>query len=109
MSSLRETLQANLDAVDARITKAARRSGRDRSAIELIAVSKTFPSDAVFAAAECGQRAFGENYVQEAVTKIEEVRRRAPGRSLVWHFIGPIQSNKTRAIAEAFDWVQSVD
>lgn len=109
MSSLRETLQGNLDAVDARITKAARRSGRDRSSIELVAVSKTFPADAVLAAAECGQSCFGENYVQEAVAKIAETRRRAPSRDLTWHFIGPIQSNKTRAIAETFDWVQSVD
>jgi pyridoxal phosphate enzyme (YggS family) len=109
MSSLRETLQANLQAVNTRITKAARRAGRDPDAIQLVAVSKTFPAEAVLAAAESGQAAFGENYVQEAVAKIQEIERRKPARPLQWHFIGPIQSNKTRAIAESFDWVQSVD
>jgi len=108
MSSLRETLQANLHAVHARITQAARGAGRDPTAIRLIAVSKSFDAKSVAAAAECGQVAFGENYVREAVDKMAEARRLS-AQPLQWHFIGPIQSNKTRDIAAHFDWVQSVD
>jgi pyridoxal phosphate enzyme (YggS family) len=109
MSRLRETLQANLRVVHERITKAARGVGRVGDDIVLVAVSKTFGPEAVVAAAECGQRDFGENYVQEAVDKITRARDLAPDLVLRWHFIGPIQSNKTRPIAEHFDWVQSVD
>lgn len=109
MSSLREHLQANLQAVHERITKAARGAGRDPEEIRLLAVSKSFPAAAVIDAARAGQSAFGENYVQEALPKIAEVEREASDLSLEWHFIGPIQSNKTRAIAEHFAWVQSVD
>ncbi len=76
--------------------------------IKLLAVSKTFGADAVIAAALAGQQAFGENYVQEAVQKIASVRTVRPDLALEWHFIGPIQSNKTRLIAENFDWVQSL-
>lgn len=72
-----------------------------------MAVSKTFGPDAVQEAFNAGQRAFGENYLQEALDKMAALQGRAPG--LVWHFIGPIQSNKTRPIAEHFDWVHSVD
>jgi len=102
-------LQANLDRVHERITKAARAAGRPEEAVKLIAVSKTFAAEAVVAAAACGQRDFGENYAQEAVDKMVQVRSAAPDAQLHWHFIGPIQSNKTRVIAEHFDWVQSVD
>jgi len=109
MSSLRETLQANLLGVHERITKAARGARRPEGGIVLVAVSKTFPPEAVIAAAKCGQNDFGENYVQEALEKIAEVRHREPRLRICWHYIGPIQSNKTRAIAENFDWVQSVD
>jgi pyridoxal phosphate enzyme (YggS family) len=109
MSMLRETLQANLRAVHERITKAARGAGRDPEGIRLLAVSKSFPAAAIIDAAHAGQRAFGENYVQEALQKMAEVQSEAPELALEWHFIGPIQSNKTRAIAEHFDWVQSVD
>jgi pyridoxal phosphate enzyme (YggS family) len=77
--------------------------------VELLAVSKTFGADAVIAAAEAGQAAFGENYLQEALEKIAAVRATRPDLELEWHFIGPIQSNKTRPIAEHFDWVHSVD
>ena len=102
-----ETVQARLRAVTERIATAARAAGRDPANVSLVAVSKTFPADAVAAAHAAGQVAFGENYVQEAVEKIETLR---PQRGeLEWHFIGPIQSNKTRAIAEQFDWVQSID
>lgn len=109
MSRLRDALQANLAGVHERITLAARGAGRDGGAITLVAVSKTFPAEAVLAAADCGQRHFGENYLQEAVGKIGQIRQQAPQHHLSWHFIGPIQSNKTRPIAEHFDWVQSVE
>ncbi|MGB2816549.1 MAG: YggS family pyridoxal phosphate-dependent enzyme [Burkholderiaceae bacterium] len=107
MSSSRETVQANLQAVHERIARAARVAGRDTATIALLAVSKTFPPEAILAAHSAGQRAFGENYVQEALDKIERLKDLRGG--LEWHFIGPVQSNKTRAIAEHFDWVQSVD
>lgn len=109
MSSLQETVQANLRAVHERITQATRVAGRAPQDVVLVAVSKTFPAEAVVAAAAAGQADFGENYVQEAVAKIARVRELAPGSALRWHFIGPIQSNKTRDIAEHFDWVQSID
>jgi len=99
------TIQNNLQAVKTRIAAACMASGRPESAVQLVAVSKTHPAQAVRAAADAGQRDFGENYVQEALTKIE-VMADLP---LVWHFIGPIQSNKTRAIAQAFHWVHSLD
>jgi pyridoxal phosphate enzyme (YggS family) len=109
MSSLDDTLQANLRMVHERINSAARSVQRTADAVLLVAVSKTFPAEAVLAAARCGQLHFGESYVQEAVDKLTRVRSLAPTLALQWHFIGPIQSNKTRAIAEHFDWVQSVD
>ena len=101
-------LQANLRALHERITKAARAAGRDSSSVRLLAVSKAFPATVIAEAARAGQRAFGENYVQEALAKMDELVDSAD-QPLEWHFIGPIQSNKTRAIAQAFDWVQSVD
>ncbi len=99
------TIQNNLQAVKTRIAAACKASGRPESAVRLVAASKTFPAQAIREAAEAGQRDFGENYVQEAVAKIEALT----DLPLVWHFIGPIQSNKTRAIAEAFHWVHSLD
>jgi pyridoxal phosphate enzyme (YggS family) len=75
----------------------------------LLAVSKTFPAEAVLEAAACGQRAFGENYLQEGVDKIAAVAKALPDTRLEWHFIGPIQSNKTRPIAAHFDWVHTVE
>jgi pyridoxal phosphate enzyme (YggS family) len=92
----------------ARIEAAARASGRGADSVTLLAVSKTFAAPVIAAAAALGQAAFGENYVQEALAKME--RLAAAGiAGLTWHFIGPIQSNKTRAIAERFDWVQSLE
>ena len=99
----------NLQAVRERIAAAARAALRDAQSVRLLAVSKTFGPEAVIAAAEAGQRAFGENYLQEAVDKMAAVRADRPDLLLEWHFIGPIQSNKTRPIAEHFDWVHSVD
>ena len=109
LQTLPVNLQANLEAVDERITKAARAAGRDPSSVRLLAVSKAFGADAILSAAAAGQRAFGENYVQEAAAKIIGIQALRPDLAFEWHFIGPIQSNKTRAIAESFDWVQSVD
>lgn len=96
---------ARLHALQARIARAAAEAGRDPATVALLAVSKTFGAAAVRAVAACGQREFGENYLQEALEKQVELRDLA----LEWHFIGPIQSNKTRAIAENFSWVHSVD
>ena len=109
LPTLPANLQANLQALHERITKAARGVGRDPSSVRLLAVSKAFGPDAILSAAAAGQRAFGENYVQEAAGKITALRLLRPDLGFEWHFIGPIQSNKTRAIAEQFDWVQSVD
>lgn len=99
------TIGERLQAVHARIEAAARVAGRDPAAVSLLAVSKTWPAAAVREAAAAGQRAFGENYVQEGVDKIEALRDLA----LEWHFIGPLQSNKTRPVANAFDWVHGID
>ena len=97
----------NLRAVHARIERAAQAAERSPDTIHLLAVSKTFPADDVRAAFAAGQRAFGENYVQESISKIEAL---ADLRAQIeWHFIGPLQSNKTRPVAEHFDWVHSVD
>ncbi|MFP4889758.1 YggS family pyridoxal phosphate-dependent enzyme [Paraburkholderia sp. EG304] len=97
----------NLADVHERIAWAAQAAGRDAQSVMLLAVSKTFPADAVRAAHAAGQRAFGENYVQEALDKIQTLADLRA--SLEWHFIGPLQSNKTRPVAEHFDWVHSVD
>ncbi|MCK7544556.1 YggS family pyridoxal phosphate-dependent enzyme [Marinobacter bryozoorum] len=96
----------NIRSVTRRIQKATEASGRADGSVHLLAVSKTRPADDLRLAAAAGQQAFGENYLQEALDKIE-VLADLPG--LEWHFIGPIQSNKTRAIAEHFQWVHSVD
>ncbi|MFM0741301.1 YggS family pyridoxal phosphate-dependent enzyme [Paraburkholderia xenovorans] len=97
----------NLEAVQQRIALAAHVAGRDTRSIHLLAVSKTFPAEDVRAAYAVGQRAFGENYVQEAITKVDALADLRA--SIEWHFIGPLQSNKTRPVAERFDWVHSVD
>jgi pyridoxal phosphate enzyme (YggS family) len=99
----------NLQVVHEQIIDAARSAGRDPQAISLLAVSKTFDADAVMEAASAGQVAFGENYLQEALDKMAAIRLAQPDLLLKWHFIGPIQSNKTRPIAEHFDWVHSVE
>ena len=98
-------IETNLQAVHARIEQACLRAQRPLSDVTLLAVSKTFGPEAVQAAFTCGQLAFGESYVQEAVEKILTLRH----LGLQWHCIGPIQSNKTRLVAEHFDWVHTVD
>lgn len=99
------TIAVRLQAVHDRIARAAHAAGRSADEIALIAVSKTVPAERIAEAHRCGQRAFGENYVQEALAKIDALR----ALPIAWHYIGPIQSNKTRAIAEHFDWVHSID
>lgn len=99
------TIAKNIAKVRTRIREAAQACGRDPETVGLLAVSKTKPAAAVREAHACGQRDFGENYLQEALNKQAELSDLA----LTWHFIGPIQSNKTRPIAEHFAWVHSVD
>jgi len=99
------SIASKLQAVKQRIETAAQQAGREQNEIQLIAVSKTHPAEAIRAAYEAGQRVFGESYVQEALDKIAQLA----SLNIEWHFIGPIQSNKTRAIANAFNWVHSVD
>ncbi len=113
------SIGSNLQEVKERIARACAAAGRDAklitrarvpgagAGITLLAVSKTFGAEAVREAHAAGQRAFGENYVQEALAKIEALADL--GSDLEWHLIGPLQSNKTRAVAERFDWVHSVD
>ena len=95
----------NLQQVTTRLQQACHNAGRDPAAVRLLAVSKTFPADAVVQAHAAGQTAFGENYIQEGVEKIQALAH----LPLEWHCIGPIQSNKTRPVAEHFHWVHTVD
>lgn len=99
------TISANWQAVKERIAQAEARAHRPVGSVALLAVSKTWPSSSVREAAAAGQREFGENYLQEAQAKMAELA----DLNLVWHFIGPLQSNKTTAIARLFDWVHGVD
>jgi len=99
------SIHDNLQAVRERMARAAAAAGRDPAGVMLLAVSKTHPAALVGEACAAGQRAFGENYLQEALEKMDAL----PERGIEWHLIGPLQSNKTRQVAERFDWVQSVD
>lgn len=103
------TIVRNLQLVRDRITTACVAAGRNPATVRLLVVSKTFGAEAVAEAASDGQRAFGENYITEGVEKILALRQQADVPALEWHCIGPVQSNKTRLVAEHFDWVQSVD
>jgi pyridoxal phosphate enzyme (YggS family) len=111
MSRVSEGLQG----VRARIAAALAAAGRPAGSVTLVAVSKTFPAEAVVDAMEAGHLAFGENYAQEGVEKMAaaqgllQARGIVPAAAPAWHFIGPIQSNKTRAIAQHFDWVHGVE
>lgn len=95
----------NLQHVATRLQQACHMAGRDPTSVRLLAVSKTFPADAVVQAHTAGQTAFGENYIQEGVEKIQALAH----LPLEWHCIGPIQSNKTRLVAEHFQWAHTVD
>jgi len=97
----------SLQVTKTRIAAACVAAGRPPNAVQLLVVSKTFPGSAVREAFAAGARAFGENYVQEGLAKVEELADLR--RQIEWHLIGPLQSNKTKPVAEAFDWVDSVD
>ena len=99
------TIQNNLQMVRNRLSVSCQLAGRDSAGVTLLAVSKTFGPDAVAEAYAAGQTAFGENYIQEALAKITALRQ----LPLEWHCIGPVQSNKTRLVAEHFDWIHTVD
>jgi pyridoxal phosphate enzyme (YggS family) len=98
-------IETNLQSIWLRMAKACQAAARDPASVRLLAVSKTFAAEAVAQAHAAGQCDFGENYIQEGVEKIQALVH----LPLVWHCIGPIQSNKTRLVAEHFDWVHSVD
>ena len=100
-------LQNNLNAIKERIHQAAKACGRSAQDVKLLAVSKTFPAEDVRDAHSYGQTCFGENYVQEGVAKVLALKDLRS--SIEWHFIGPIQSNKSKDVAENFDWVHSID
>ena len=99
------SIHDNLQAVKDRIARAAAAAGRAPESVTLLAVSKTHPATAIEAAYAAGQRAFGENYVQEAAEKIEALR----DLDIEWHLVGPLQTNKTRIAAGRFAWVHTVD
>jgi len=101
MSSIAQSLEE----IRNRVTVLERRYGRSPGEVSVLAVSKTKPPQAVRAAAKTGQRDFGENHLQDALTKLDDLE----DLDLVWHFIGPVQSNKTRVVAARFDWVHSID
>ena len=103
------SIKQNIEQVITQIGLAAEKCGRDAETVQLLAVSKTKPIAAIEEAIAAGHTAFGENYVQEGVEKIQYFATQDTPSPLSWHFIGPIQSNKTRPIAEHFDWVHSVD
>ncbi len=101
-----ESLPERLHNVRERITRACEACGRDPGEVQLLAVSKGHSAERIQALADLGQKAFGENYLQEARDKMDRFEGRT---GLEWHFIGALQSNKTRAVAERFDWVHTVD
>jgi pyridoxal phosphate enzyme (YggS family) len=105
LGRMNASIADNLAQVHAQIHASCQAAGRAESSVRLLAVSKTWGADAVRAAHAAGQTAFGENYIQEAVDKITALQ----DLPLEWHCIGPIQSNKTRLVAEHFDWVHSID
>ena len=100
---------AGLARVQSRIDAAVLQAGRERTDVSLLAVSKLQTADKIQSLYAAGQRAFGENYVQEAVDKIAQFAAKPLFADIVWHLIGPLQSNKTRVVAENFRWVHSVD
>jgi len=99
----------NWQQVNAEVAEACKQSSRHIDDVKLLAVSKTKPVERIKALAQRGQRDFGENYLQEALEKITQLRAEAEAEDIVWHYIGSIQRNKTRDIAEHFDWVQTLE
>jgi len=104
-----DELLSNWQQVNAEVAKACKQSHRDIDEVQLLAVSKTKPVEMISTLVKKGQRDFGENYLQEALEKITQLRGEAEGEGIVWHYIGSIQRNKTRDIAEHFDWVQTLE
>jgi pyridoxal phosphate enzyme (YggS family) len=103
-------ISKNITNVEQKIIQAAQRAGRNADQIQLLAVSKTKPVALIKEAYQAGLRHFGENYVQESIEKIQQIKLDADfEQPILWYFIGPLQSNKTRPVAENFDWVQSVE
>ena len=109
MSELQPGLPEHLARVSGEIARAEARAGRTPGSVRLLAVGKTFDAQALLVAANAGVRAFGENYAQEGCGKVDWFREHHPELELEWRFIGPLQANKTRGVAERFDWVESVD
>ena len=109
MSILKPGLAERYERVKQSLTDDESRCGRKPGSVFLLPVSKTFGIEALEEAVKCGMRTFGENYVQEGCEKIEYFKKMHPELALTWHFIGHLQSNKTRPVAEHFDWVQTVD
>lgn len=98
------SIQQNIEQITSQIEGAQQKCGRGRDTVQLLAVSKTKPVEAILEAAQAGQVSFGENYVQEGANKVEYFAEHHPQLELEWHFIGPIQSNKSRHVAENFAW-----
>ena len=109
MSILKPGLEERYKRVKQSLADDEMRFGREPGSVFLLPVSKTFGINALEEAVKCGMRAFGENYVQEGCEKIEYFKKQHPDLEIAWHFIGHLQSNKTRPVAEHFDWVQTVD
>ncbi len=104
-----DELITNWQQVTSQVEQACQQTDRKLEEVKLLAVSKTKPAEMIVALAKKGQRDFGENYLQEAIEKITELRELPEAQNIVWHYIGSIQRNKTRDIAEHFDWVQTLE
>ncbi|PFG55279.1 hypothetical protein ATG66_1567 [Vibrio sp. ES.051] len=103
------SIQQNIEQITSQIRHDEQKCGRSPESVQLLAVSKTKPVEAILEAYQAGQTAFGENYVQEGVSKVQHFAEHYPDNHIEWHFIGPIQSNKSRLVAEHFDWVHTID
>ena len=103
------SIQQNIEHITSQIRYDEQKCGRTPESVQLLAVSKTKPVEAILEAHQAGQTAFGENYVQEGVSKVQHFAEHYPDNRIEWHFIGPIQSNKSRLVAEHFDWVHTID
>lgn len=103
------SIQHNIEQITSQIESAQQKCGRALGTVQLLAVSKTKPVEAILEAAQAGQASFGENYVQEGANKVAYFTEHHPNLKLDWHFIGPIQSNKSRLVAENFAWVHTID
>ncbi|CAH0527023.1 YggS family pyridoxal phosphate-dependent enzyme [Vibrio hippocampi] len=102
-------IQQNIHRITTQITQLEQKFARQQGEVQLLAVSKTKPIEMILDAYQADQRSFGENYVQEGVSKVVWFNAHHPEMTIDWHFIGPIQSNKTRQVAEHFDWVHTID